>query len=61
MRLSLDVIPHNYQICITPDLQKFTFEGHLVIQVEVEFFFKDCLIFMTDLFIQFDYLLLSNI
>ena len=34
-RLPLDVVPSNYALRLIPDLQKFTFEGHEDISVQV--------------------------
>jgi len=35
-RLPLDVVPVNYKMCITPDLQHFTFAGELDINLQVK-------------------------
>lgn len=34
-RLPSDVIPINYQITLTPDLQSFKFSGYEVVEVDV--------------------------
>jgi len=34
-RLPTDVVPSNYAIRLKPDLEKFTFDGHEEIQIEV--------------------------